>query len=132
MKYLITIMFTLQLTYLYGGNSFTCPYGTQGACLDYSDKVCSSMAKCVDSSAICFDSYTCDYKGFICKSKFDNLANSCQDLASDYDNLVNKYNDLKDNAEDLLNQYEDLESKYNRQMSCISNATTLEEIKLCY
>ena len=72
------------------GNSFTCPVGTDAACLDYGDKVCSSFSKCVSDDAVCFDSYTCGYKGFVCKSKYD-------DLVDEYDDLVRKYNTLLQN-----------------------------------
>lgn len=131
MKYLTLLILVLQFLFGYG-DSFSCPYGTQAACLDYSDKVCSSTAKCVDRSAVCFDSYTCNYKGFICKSKFDNLASTCQDLQDEYNSLVNKYNDLKEDAENLLSKYDDLESNYRSKKNCVAYATNLEEAKLCF
>ncbi len=43
------------------GQSFSCRIGTQPACLDYGDKICSSSVKCVDSNAACFDSYQCGH-----------------------------------------------------------------------
>ncbi len=92
------------------GNNFSCNYGKQGACLDYGDKVCSSYSKCVKDDAVCFDSYTCGYQGFVCKSKF-------QGLADEYDELVEKYNSLV--------------RKKNNQNSCLSGASTMDEVQSC-
>lgn len=90
--------------------NFSCSFGTRAACLDYGDKVCSSMGKCVSSDAICFDSYTCGFKGFVCKAKLD-------EVADEYDKLVGKYNKLVDNANDV--------------QRCVSNADTLEDAQFC-
>lgn len=92
------------------GNNFSCNYGKQGACLDYGDKVCSSYSKCVKDDAICFDSYTCNYQGFVCKSKF-------QDLANEYDELIEKYNNLV--------------RKKNNQNSCLNGASTMDDVQNC-
>jgi hypothetical protein len=111
-KFIILLMSILMLqtaVYAYG-NNFSCNYGKQGACLDSGDKVCSSYSKCVKDDAVCFDSYTCGYQGFVCKSKF-------QDLADGYDELVRKYNNLI--------------RKQNDQMSCMSGATTMEDVQNC-
>lgn len=90
--------------------AFECRMGGRAACLDYGDKVCSSMAKCVDRSALCFDSYTCNYKGFVCKSKMD-------DVAQEYDNLLVK-------AKRIATDYDALRD-------CLQYATTLEDAKSC-
>lgn len=107
------------------GENFSCPFGRQGACLEYGAKVCSSTAKCVSDDAVCFDSYTCGYQGFICKSKFDDLVTEyddlrrkCRNIASEHDDLVVKYNEL-------LGRYQELES-------CISYASSLEDVQACY
>jgi hypothetical protein len=76
--------------------SFSCPIGKRAACLDYGDKV-------VDGSAQCFNSYTCDFSGFMCKS--------------DHDNYVKK-------AKGLLEAYDGLKA-------CISRASTIEDAKSC-
>ncbi|EMS96984.1 hypothetical protein H009_14708 [Agrobacterium tumefaciens str. Cherry 2E-2-2] len=76
--------------------SFSCPIGKRAACLDYGDKV-------VDGSAQCFNSYTCDFRGFMCKS--------------DHDTYVKK-------AKALLEAYDGLKA-------CISRATTVEDAKSC-
>lgn len=67
--------------------SFSCRMGSQPACLDYGDKVCNSTAKCVSSDAVCFDSYTCNYSGFVCKSDMDDLAKKAKRMAEGYDEL---------------------------------------------
>src|SRR5262245_13103089 len=54
--------------------SLSCSYGSEPACLDHGAVVCKSTAKCVGNDAVCFDAFTCDYKGFVCKSKFDEAA----------------------------------------------------------
>lgn len=76
--------------------SFSCPIGKRAACLDYGDKV-------VDGSAQCFNSYTCDFNGFMCKS--------------DHDTYVKK-------AKALLETYDGLKA-------CISRAATVEDAKSC-
>lgn len=93
-------MITLVASTLAAGNgsaqSFSCPIGKRAACLDYGDKV-------VDGSAQCFNSYTCDFSGFMCKS--------------DHDSYVKK-------AKALLETYDGLKA-------CISRAATVEDAKSC-
>src|SRR3990167_4430785 len=96
--------------------NFSCSFG-RGACLDYGDIVCTSFAKCVDRNAICFDSYTCDFKGFICKSKFD-------DVIDEYDALVVKFNDLLDDSNAIA-------ARHRRVMNCITAASSLDEAHAC-
>ena len=107
------------------GNSFTCPLGTQASCLDYNDKICSSMSKCVDSNAVCFDSYTCDYAGFICKSEYN-------DLVSDYNDVLRKYKNISSEYNDLVDNYNEVQYNIENFKDCIFNSTTLEEAKNCY
>lgn len=104
--------------------NFSCPGFKRGACLDYGDKACSSNAKCVDQGAECFSSYTCGYNGFICKTKFDDLAATYDDLetrarrlASDYDLLTSRYNSLVSEKSDIEN--------------CIRYASSLQEAQAC-
>jgi hypothetical protein len=122
---LIFLIFTLSNGTFAYGDSFTCSYGKKAACLDYSDKVCSSFAKCVNSDAICFNSGTCGYRGFICKSKFDGLVN-------DYDELADKYNRSLRNHNDVVDEYNDLQKKHSDLRSCVIYATTLDDAKNCY
>lgn len=82
--------------------SFSCMIGTQPACLDYGDKVCSSNSKCVRSDAVCFDSFTCNYAGFVCKSDMDDLADKAKRMAQGYDELrfcLNRADDMEDVAD---------------------------------
>ncbi len=91
--------------------SFSCPYGKQPSCLDYSDNVCDGYAaKCVKKDAQCFDSYACFPGGFVCKDKLDSAI-------SEYDSLVSKHNNLVDEA--------------NRYRRCINNASTLDDAQSC-
>jgi len=107
------------------GNEFTCPYGTEAACLDYGDKVCSSSAKCVRNDAICFDSYTCNYEGFICKSEYTDLSDEYESLHNEYEQTVNDYNEL-------LRQYKSAMSEYEDFRTCVSYASSLDEAQACH
>ncbi|MFV1872983.1 MAG: hypothetical protein ACMZ64_06665 [Oleiphilus sp.] len=113
------------------GNDFSCSFGKQGACLDYGDKICPSAAKCVNSDAICFDSYTCGYGGFVCKSKLDDFASEYDDLLSKCNNIASEYDDLTDEYNNLLRRYKSKVSEYEDFESCVSYATTLNEAKNC-
>lgn len=98
--------------------SFTCPLESNAVCLNDGDLVCSSLAKCVSDDAVCFDSGTCGNKGFICKSKFD-------DLLDEYDDLVIKYNGLVQNMKRSSSEHSDFQS-------CVSDAASLDEAKNCF
>lgn len=94
------------------GQSFSCRMGSQPACLDYGDKVCSSNGKCVTSDAVCFDSYTCNFQGFVCKSDMDELAEKAKRMARGYDELrqcLSRSNNMSDVADcvrrDTFNTY---------------------------
>lgn len=114
------------------GESFSCSYGKKAACLDYNDIVCSSSSKCVSYDAICFDSYTCNYKGFTCKSKFDTVVDEYDDLLRKYRNLADEYDELVNNYNNLRTGYNDLGYDYDDLEDCVSNAYTLEEAQMCY
>ena len=111
--------------------SFSCPYGTQASCLDYGDKVCSSYSKCVSQDATCFDSYTCGYKGFICKSKYDDVVDEYNDLLRENQRLISKYNLLVDEHRENVNDYNALLSKHSDLESCVSYADSIEAAKRC-
>ena len=76
------------------GQDFSCRIGTQPACLDYSDKVCSSSGMCVDQNAACFDKYQCDNEGFTCKSNVTECIATHDKLLRENNTLVDDYNDL--------------------------------------
>jgi len=97
---------------------FTCPDGTELSCLGSGDKVCPGSTKCVAEKAICFDSYPCSPNdGFVCESKYDELAN-------DYRNTVRKYNELS--SENV-----NLRERRLEQKNCVANASTLKQAKKC-
>jgi len=86
--------------------SFSCPMSQKPACLDYNDKVCSSFARCVADDAICFDSYTCDYQGFVCKSKFVEVVNEFETVIRKHNRLVDAYSEVQYDLEEATNNLE--------------------------
>jgi len=114
------------------GDSFSCSFGKQGACLDYGDKVCSSRSKCVSNDAICFDSYTCDFNGFVCKSKFDDLANEYDDLLYKFKKIATEHDDLVNEYNEILRKYKNVAAEYEDLQNCIAYASTLDEARNCY
>lgn len=114
------------------GSSFSCPYGKKAACLDYGDSACPINAKCVVSDAVCFDSNTCGYGGFICESEFDDLASEYDDLLDDCKTLSRDHDDLIDKYNRLLEKYKSKLSKYQEVEYCVSHATTADEVKSCF
>ncbi|MBD8894125.1 hypothetical protein [Roseibium litorale] len=118
--------------------SFSCPWGREGACLDYGDKVCSSFAKCVANDSVCFNSYTCDYNGFVCKSDFNNLNEDYDGLVGEYNRLVSIANDLKRDAEYseeqvrvLKREVSELRGKYGDVISCLEALSSLDDAQSC-
>lgn len=121
------------------GQSFSCRIGTTPACLDYGDKVCSSMGKCVDSNAACFDSYQCNYEGFTCRSnvtacveKYDHLLDEHNDLVGDYNDLLSKNKQLVNDYNNLLTDMKRAEAEAEDAEDCVQWATTLQEAQYCY
>lgn len=110
MRFLLIVMTLFLFTADASTQSFTCSYGKRAACLDYSDKVCSLFSKCISSDAVCFDSYTCDYNGFVCKSDFNEIVDK-------YDGLVTKHNDL-------ISRIDSLEW-------CLKRADDMEDVSKC-
>lgn len=104
--------------------NFSCNYGKQPACLDYGAKVCSSLAKCVDQSAACFDSYQCDYEGFTCKSNVTECAEKHDKVLRENRSLVSDYNELLDKAKAIAEAKDDLEF-------CVQIANSLSAAKAC-
>ncbi|MDP3897939.1 MAG: hypothetical protein Q8Q62_14810 [Mesorhizobium sp.] len=71
--------------------SFSCSMG-QPSCINYNEKV-------VKRDAQCFDAYTCNFGGFICKSDGDRISEKAKRIASAYDDLrrcLNRANDIED------------------------------------
>ena len=129
-RFVIFISFLFTLNVPAFGETFSCSFGKRPACLDYGDKVCSSFAKCVDNNAKCFNSYTCGYKGFVCKSKFDDLADEydgllrkCKNIATEHDNVIAEYNSLLRKYKNAVSEHEDLQN-------CVSFASSLDRSRI--
>lgn len=75
----------------------------QPACLDFGDKV-------VRQSAVCFDSYTCNYDGFVCKSDMKKVVDAYDLVILKHNTLVNVVNGLK---------------------NCLRTADTLDDAQRC-
>jgi hypothetical protein len=104
--------------------NFSCRIGTQPACLDYGDKVCSSGSMCVDQNAACFDNYQCDYEGFTCKSNVTECVEA-------HGILLQKHNDLVDEFNDNLKTVKKLATRLDSIESCLIYASSLEDAKSC-
>lgn len=104
--------------------SFSCRGGAQPACIDYGAKICSSFSKCVDQNAVVFDSYTCNYKGFVCKSTLD-------DVAEKHDVIVQKFNTLLDEHQQTISRYNALLRDSQSIAACIQDAATIDQAKQC-
>ena len=99
-------------------SDFSCPQGTERACLDAGDKVCPGSTRCVVESATCFDEYPCGLNGgFVCESRYDGVL-------KDYKQAVNQHNQL-------ASENEDLRVKRLAQKNCVVNSSTLEDAKRC-
>ena len=132
-----TILSALSLSFAApaSAQSFSCRIGTNPACLDYGDTSCSSLGKCVDNNAMCFDRYQCDYRGFTCRSNLE-------ECADEHDALITRHNRLVDEYNELLEMSRDLESQLTRarrvivdmalSQECVLGATTLEDAQSCF
>ncbi len=99
-------------------SDFTCPDDVTPVCLDKGDKVCPATARCVDSSAVCFDSFPCDAnEGFVCESRYDAMMNDYREAAKEHDALA------KQNVE--------LREQRLAWKNCILNADTLAGARQC-
>jgi hypothetical protein len=117
MKRLILVT-ALVLLSTGGWGDFSCPNGTNAACLDHGDKVCPGSAKCVGGDVVCFDKHTCDPGGsFICESEYDDVVNDYKKAVSEHNELALKNVDLRD--------------KRLEQKNCVLNAARLEDAKRC-
>ncbi|MDJ0932721.1 hypothetical protein [Breoghania sp.] len=105
--------------------AFSCPWGTDGACLDFGDKVCDRTAKCVDEDAVCFSSNTCNFSGFVCKSDLDEAVRKHDDLVDEYNDLLNNYREMSRRADTLR---EDLIEVGD----CLATAQTLDDFRECH
>lgn len=136
----IIAVFLLSTADVFAQN-FSCSYG-RAACLDYGDIVCRSTAKCVNANAICFDSFTCDYNGFVCKSEFNDVIDEYNALLGNNRKLVSEFNDLSENFNDLLtdskivvdnltSEVDALERAQTRLGDCVRSVGSLEDAQNC-
>jgi hypothetical protein len=97
---------------------FSCPDGTEAACLDAGDKVCAGNTKCVDQGATCLQDFPCNLdEGFVCASEHDAALNDCEKNVAEYDALAKENVDLRKERLDRKN--------------CVLNAGTLAEAHKC-
>ncbi len=89
------------------------------------------MAKCVTRDAVCFDSYTCDYNGFICKSEFNEAVAEIDEKVRRYNTLVNQFNDLNSTFEILKTEYDEAKRRAIALTYCVDQASTVEDAKRC-
>ena len=114
----ITLAFTLLLLSTFSWAEFTCPTGTEAACIETGDRICSGSTKCVDVNASCFDDFPCSAEeGFVCGSEFDAALNDHERSTEKYDQLVKENVDLRQERLDRKN--------------CVLNATGLIEAQKC-
>lgn len=118
------LLLALTLTSPALGQDFSCRIGTQPACLDYGDKVCSSRGMCVDQNSACFDQNQCNYEGFTCKSNVTECVEA-------HDTLLRKHNDLVDDFNKNLKIAKEMASRLDDIESCLIYASTLEAARLC-
>lgn len=143
--FLFSIVIFMIAGTLAQAQSFSCPFGTEAVCLDYGDKICSSRGKCVTNDAICFDSFTCGFDGFVCKSSLTEVIGEYEDLIDKYNRLVKKYenfrvdynqivvskNSINQKFSEVVDTLETAFAEKQRLANCVSNATNLEEAKSC-
>lgn len=115
-KVFLIVALALVSTSTWG--EFSCPYGTDAACLDAGDTVCPASTKCVDDDVVCFAKHICNSgSGLICESVYDEVLN-------DYKMTVEKYNKLASVNVALREQR-------LKQKNCVINASNLEGAKRC-
>jgi hypothetical protein len=114
---LLLLALSLMLSPVAAQQSFSCSFGKRAACLGYDDKV-------VDQSAVCFSGHACGYKGFVCKSKMDDLADEYQSLVQSHNELIRRNRTLVDLAESAVRQNKSLTNDYNELMAKAEALTT--------
>jgi len=114
----LILLFILALIPCGAWGDFSCPQGTNAACLNSGEEVCPGSAKCVDADVVCFDKHSCNPgSDFICESEYDEVLNS-------YNEAVKQYNDLT-----LENV--NLRERRLEQKNCVINASSLEDAIRC-
>jgi hypothetical protein len=130
----------LLLASLAGVNaqSFSCPIGKTPACLDPGANVCTGTAKCVANNAVCFNSRSCDSKGFVCKSRLDESSDSTKRTTKKYNLLMNEKDGLLAEIAKMKVEIASLNTKIERAQSkqdllelCVSKSESLDEALIC-
>lgn len=115
---ILMFLFLLGLVSTVTQAGYTCPDGTNMACLDAGDTVCPMTAKCVDKAAVCLEEPRCDSdRGYICGSEYDAVLRDHQDTVDQYNRLLSENVNLR---EDRL-----------EKRSCVINAATLKDAISC-
>lgn len=115
-KTIISAVLLLASTGAY--SDFTCPDDVTPVCLDKGDTVCPATARCVDSNAVCFDSFPCDAgEGFVCESRYDAMMNDYREAAKEHDALARQNVELREQRLAWKN--------------CVLNASTLPDARKC-
>lgn len=108
----VILMLALTLVSTVTLAEFSCPDGTNAACMNDGDLICPNSTKCVDEDAICIDKHTCGgSSNFVCESDYDEMLN-------DYKKAVREHNQLASENEDLRVMRLD-------RKNCVINASTL-------
>lgn len=115
-----------------GAQSFTCRIGTDAACLEYGDTVCTSAGMCVDRNAECFDRFACDYEGFTCQSNVSECVDEYRRLLVAHDDLLAAHNDLVDEINDLFENGRALIAIMEDQQGCVLAARDLDQAQGCF
>jgi hypothetical protein len=125
--FVVTVLFSTDTA----AQSFSCPIGRNPSCLGYGDKVVSGDAQC-------FDSFACDYKGFICKSKFDDAVDEYEDLRRKFNDLVQVANSCSSDLTTVSSSLsfeqlraQGLQEELDGFKRCVQNASNLEDAQLC-
>jgi hypothetical protein len=105
-KRLLLLAFALMIPPVLAQQSFSCSFGKRAACLGFDDKV-------VDQNAVCFSGQACGYKGFVCKSKLDDLADEYESLVQSHNELIRRNKTLVELAEAAVRQNRSLTNDYN-------------------
>lgn len=111
-------LFLMCLVSIGAQAGYTCPDGTNMACLDDGDTVCPLSAKCVDKAAICLEESSCESdRGYICGSEYDEALSNHQKTVDQYNQLLSENVSLR---EDRL-----------EKRNCVINAATLKDAISC-
>ena len=90
--------------------NFSCGYGARGACLGFNDKI-------VNSNSMCFSEFTCDFRGFICKSKLDDVVDEYDTLVRKHNELIRSHRELADTAQELVDRRKSLGDELNAMVT---------------